>query len=412
MPHTDAAATLEHLARATAQSDSANRRETSRTIIVAADGSSLADQALAFAAPVARGWGGQLVLVRAAARIDPSVLSGAESLVAAATHELSELARTADELGRRADLLRSDGVVAAARIGVGEPSAVILDAARSANADLIVMGTRRSSGLRRWWHGSIADRVLRAAEAPVVVVPDRWQGWQHPQHGRHILVPLDGSAVAEQALRPARALAAALHARMVLVRVVPPVRAAVLGHGFGAVPVLQEAALSEAREALELVASALASRWPICRDAGGARRGCSGGHQRGGTPRTRRAHRHGDARSQRSERPCAGERGPSDAATLSSTAAHGSSHGGSVDRFEACDWGSQHGSLDDARCAGRAADSGRTAGVSVSRRVAVRVSRHADPATTLAAGDAQRRPGHTCPADSGYRALHAAGSAR
>jgi nucleotide-binding universal stress UspA family protein len=215
MPHTDAAATLEHLARATAQSDSANRRETSRTIIVAADGSSLADQALAFAAPVARGWGGQLVLVRAAARIDPSVLSGAESLVAAATHELSELARTADELGRRADLLRSDGVVAAARIGVGEPSAVILDAARSANADLIVMGTRRSSGLRRWWHGSIADRVLRAAEAPVVVVPDRWQGWQHPQHGRHILVPLDGSAVAEQALRPARALAAALHARMV-----------------------------------------------------------------------------------------------------------------------------------------------------------------------------------------------------
>jgi nucleotide-binding universal stress UspA family protein len=37
--------------------------------------------------------------------------------------------------------------------------------------DLIVVGTRRRHGPRRWWLGSVAESVLREAPVPVLVVP-------------------------------------------------------------------------------------------------------------------------------------------------------------------------------------------------------------------------------------------------
>jgi nucleotide-binding universal stress UspA family protein len=44
----------------------------------------------------------------------------------------------------------------------------ILDAARS--QDLIVMGTHGRRGPARWWAGSVAERIVRDARAPVLVV--------------------------------------------------------------------------------------------------------------------------------------------------------------------------------------------------------------------------------------------------
>jgi len=155
MPVSDAATIIERPMLMRAGLNVANSPDVWRTILVAYDGSSLAEPALTCALQVARGSGARLLLLRASVRIDKEVLSGAESLVAAASHELAELARAADELSARAERLRSDRVVAAARIGVGEPSEVILDAARLCNANLIVMGTRRRSWLARWWQGSI-----------------------------------------------------------------------------------------------------------------------------------------------------------------------------------------------------------------------------------------------------------------
>jgi nucleotide-binding universal stress UspA family protein len=41
----------------------------------------------------------------------------------------------------------------------------------SADFDLVVVGTRRRHGPRRWWLGSVAESVLREAPIPVLVVP-------------------------------------------------------------------------------------------------------------------------------------------------------------------------------------------------------------------------------------------------
>lgn len=57
----------------------------------------------------------------------------------------------------------------------GEPVAeCILDAAEESDVDTIIMCTHGRSGLQRWVFGSVAEKVLRAAHLPVVLVrPDQ-----------------------------------------------------------------------------------------------------------------------------------------------------------------------------------------------------------------------------------------------
>ncbi len=52
----------------------------------------------------------------------------------------------------------------------GDPAAEIVDYAREANSDLIVMGTHGRTGLERLLMGSVAERVLREAPCSVLVV--------------------------------------------------------------------------------------------------------------------------------------------------------------------------------------------------------------------------------------------------
>jgi nucleotide-binding universal stress UspA family protein len=85
----------------------------------------------------------------------------------------------------------------------------ILRFAEENKVDLILMASHGRSGIRRWRMGSVADKVLRASKMPVLfirsdvkdAVPyDKWPT-------RAILVPLDGSEMAESALPHAEALA-------------------------------------------------------------------------------------------------------------------------------------------------------------------------------------------------------------
>jgi nucleotide-binding universal stress UspA family protein len=51
-----------------------------------------------------------------------------------------------------------------------EEADIILDYAQSNNIDLIVMSTHGRSGAARWAFGSVADRVVRHAKAPVLTI--------------------------------------------------------------------------------------------------------------------------------------------------------------------------------------------------------------------------------------------------
>src|SRR5262249_37090273 len=87
---------------------------------------------------------------------------------------------------------------------------------------LVIMATHGRSGLGRWVFGSVAARVLARAPAPVLLVR-AWQGVHGPAlpaMAPRVLVPLDGSAFAEEALPAARGLARALGGALTLLRCV------------------------------------------------------------------------------------------------------------------------------------------------------------------------------------------------
>jgi nucleotide-binding universal stress UspA family protein len=61
------------------------------------------------------------------------------------------------------------GVPVEAEIEEGPPANAILRLAPA--YDLVVVGTRRLHGPRRWWLGSVAETVLRESPVPVLIVP-------------------------------------------------------------------------------------------------------------------------------------------------------------------------------------------------------------------------------------------------
>jgi nucleotide-binding universal stress UspA family protein len=87
------------------------------------------------------------------------------------------------------------------------------------NATLITMATHGRSGLGRWLLGSIAEKVVRGANNPVLVVraneETSSEGEAAPDS---IIVPLDGSTLAESVLLYVVELAKALHAKVMLLR--------------------------------------------------------------------------------------------------------------------------------------------------------------------------------------------------
>jgi nucleotide-binding universal stress UspA family protein len=80
------------------------------------------------------------------------------------------------------------------------------------------MATHGRSGIGRWVLGSVADKVLRGASTPVLLVRADQTDVVVTGHPRRILVPLDGSDLAEQALPLAQELARRAGAALHLIR--------------------------------------------------------------------------------------------------------------------------------------------------------------------------------------------------
>jgi nucleotide-binding universal stress UspA family protein len=222
-----------------------------RTLLVPLDGSVLAEQALPYASGLACAAGARLLLVRAT--LAHPVAGVDEADARAATVERAEV-----ELGGVAERLKHEGLAVEPVVYYAEAADAILEAARERQADLIVMSTLGRTGLGRWIYGSVANRVLQRAEVPLLLVPASGDRAWAAEGPRCILVPLDGSTLAEEALAPAQSLADLGHADLLLVRVVEPV-APIEPHGGYLPPLHDESELNTARQYLEHVASMLRS---------------------------------------------------------------------------------------------------------------------------------------------------------
>jgi nucleotide-binding universal stress UspA family protein len=90
--------------------------------------------------------------------------------------------------------------------------------------DLIVLTSHGRGSLARFWLGSIADRLVRTAPVPVLLVrpPERLPADLQPVQLQHFLLALGGSTIAERVVEPALAIGKVMGARYTLVRVVRP----------------------------------------------------------------------------------------------------------------------------------------------------------------------------------------------
>ena len=106
------------------------------------------------------------------------------------------------------------------KLAYGDPAVEIGRAAGDYGHDLIAMATHGRGGLRRWVFGSVADKVIHASDLPLLIVRPKQAPPQEAGAIRHLVVPLDGSALAETAIPVAQALAARLHIGVSLVQAI------------------------------------------------------------------------------------------------------------------------------------------------------------------------------------------------
>jgi nucleotide-binding universal stress UspA family protein len=141
-------------------------------ILIPVDGSETAQKAAEQAAALAKAFGSAATVIYV---IDPYPFTGLGSdfaygqaeYLSAATAEAEQAIRAASEALQQAGVTPQTRVVEEHATWRG-----IIDAARTAGADLIVMGSHGRHGLEKLVLGSVAQRVLSHAHLPVFVVRD------------------------------------------------------------------------------------------------------------------------------------------------------------------------------------------------------------------------------------------------
>ncbi len=85
---------------------------------------------------------------------------------------LEDLAKEQAELGlaEARATLQKRGIETHVRLGVGDPAHEIIELAGAGHFELVVMATRGRSGLPHLLLGSVAEKVVRHAQCPVVTV--------------------------------------------------------------------------------------------------------------------------------------------------------------------------------------------------------------------------------------------------
>ena len=172
-------------------------------ILVPLDGSKLAEQVLPYARWLAAAYGASITLVRVT---DPEA-----RLPFTANQSAS------DYLKYTAASLAPLPVESVEKIG--KPAEVIVDTAKGDADCLIAMATHGMTGPRRWVLGSVASKVVQTADNPILLIRVAQDAAPlGPFALKRVIVPLDGSGLAEKVLPHVMVLASKLKLDMQLVR--------------------------------------------------------------------------------------------------------------------------------------------------------------------------------------------------
>lgn len=157
-------------------------------ILVPLDGSPLAEEALPHAKKLASRFSGTMFLVRVvptAQQLAAASFAGGAGMQGVPPVDMSSMDKVVelqiDEarayLTEVASKVKSEGIRTEWEVREGAAAEVIIECAREKRIDAIVISSHGRSGLGRLVFGSVADRVIREAGIPVVVIkPSRQHG--------------------------------------------------------------------------------------------------------------------------------------------------------------------------------------------------------------------------------------------
>jgi nucleotide-binding universal stress UspA family protein len=194
-------------------------------VLVPLDGSPFAEQALPWAAAIARATPARLRLALVHQAPSPPPIDRATGGLYAKI-ELALRKSQDGYLATVAERMQKEHQVQVAKaILQGAPARALGEYVREVGVDLVVMTTHGVGGIRRAWLGSVADRLVRSLEIPMLLIRPREDAALSAKapEVREILVALDGSRRAEAVLPAAAALAGILGAKLVLIQMVRPV---------------------------------------------------------------------------------------------------------------------------------------------------------------------------------------------
>ena len=178
-----------------------------KNVLLPLDGSELAEVVFSYARELAARLHVELILLHVVNPHERDLVPLHRAYVEQAAETLR---RESEELQKQAGIQpKGEGVAARGELAVGHPGEEILSCALRHDVDLIILATHGRSGIKRWALGSIADKVLRVSKVPVClvragvreeIVHDKWPRTT-------MLVPLDGSELAESVIPHVEALA-------------------------------------------------------------------------------------------------------------------------------------------------------------------------------------------------------------
>ncbi len=194
-----------------------------RHILVPLDGSELAEKSLNPAGHIAAAMAKNLTAEEGVVRLVLLRVASPLAILAADPLLYDEMIRmNMDEAQAYLNAAASRVSVAPAVVETktvsGSPADAIVHYAEENDIDLIVMSSHGRTGSSRWVYGSVAEKVMHHAPCATAII--RAHVEVEMFQNRKILVPLDGSELAERALDPAFALARAVDSDVVLLRVV------------------------------------------------------------------------------------------------------------------------------------------------------------------------------------------------
>lgn len=196
-----------------------------KRMLVPLDGSELAEVVFDYAKELAGRLDLDLILLHVSGPKEQDLLPIHRAYIERAAESVKRQSMQVQERTKREP--GGKALEAGGEVAVGHPAEEILRYAEDNDIDIILLATHGRSGVKRWAIGSVADKVLRASKVPVwlvrasileEIVHDKWPN-------RMMLVPLDGSKLAESVLTHVEALAKQRGAELcdvVLLRVCEP----------------------------------------------------------------------------------------------------------------------------------------------------------------------------------------------